>query len=180
METPTNPNDPPAPRKARSKYVKPSNDDLEKRVEFTLYLISRRIYKHQIIDQLKRKYDVTPRTCETYISRAREKIQENSGRTREEHRVDSIAFYESIVAAPDTTMHQKMAAQEKLDWIFGTGHQFKQDDDDEKKKNSGGQRLAIVKEVVTDRATADADDRAYDDPPGGEGPGEDSGGSHDG
>ena len=122
---------------------------MEQRIEFTSYLLSRRLYKSDIKKQLARRYNLGSRACEDYISRARAKLVENSQRPREEHRIDSISFYESILRAPDTDMRYKMAAQEKLDWIFGTGHQFKEDE--EKGGMTGDQRILIVKEVITSR-----------------------------
>ena len=126
-----------------------TQEELEQRIEFTSYLLSRRLYKSDIKKQLARRYNLGSRACEDYISRARAKLVENSQRPREEHRIDSISFYESILRAPDTDMRYKMAAQEKLDWIFGTGHQFKEDE--EKDNGTGEQRILIVKEVITSR-----------------------------
>lgn len=126
-----------------------TQEELEQRIEFTSYLLSRRLYKSDIKKQLARRYNLGSRACEDYISRARAKLVENSQRPREEHRIDSISFYESILRAPDTDMRYKMAAQEKLDWIFGTGHQFKEDE--EKGGMTGDQRILIVKEVITSR-----------------------------
>ena len=66
-----------------------------------------------------RKYSVSSRTCETYLAEAKRRMVDRSGRSRDEHRMDSLAFYESIVSGPESDIRDKMNAQTRIDWLLG-------------------------------------------------------------
>ena len=99
--------------------AKSDPDELEARYEFTGFLLSRRLYKSDIKRNLMRKYSVSSRTCETYLAEAKRRMVDRSGRSRDEHRMDSLAFYESIVSGPESDIRDKMNAQTRIDWLLG-------------------------------------------------------------
>jgi hypothetical protein len=99
--------------------AKPTKEDIEARIEYTLFLLSRRLYKSDIKRMLIRKYSIGARTCENYLSRAREILIKGTGQTKEEHRVASLNFYESIIAGPDSTLRDRIYANERLDKLLG-------------------------------------------------------------
>lgn len=98
---------------------KPTREEIEARIEYTLFLLSRRLYKSDIKKMLIRKYHVVARTCEVYLSRARAILIKGTGKTKEEHRVASLNFYESIIAGPDSTLRDRIYANERLDRLLG-------------------------------------------------------------
>jgi len=102
--------------KEKSKATK---EELDERVEYTYFLLCRRLYKGDIKKLLKRKYSIGARTCENYISRAREILLKDTGKTRDQNRTDSLLFYESILAGPDSHLRDRIYAQERLDKLLG-------------------------------------------------------------
>lgn len=97
----------------------PTDEEIEERIEYTLLLLNRRLLKSEIKKLLKDKYDVVPRTCEVYLSRARERIVKLSGRTKQEHLDSALNWYESVVQGDDAKMADKLAAHDKLDRLLG-------------------------------------------------------------
>ena len=73
----------------------------------------------QIRQWLKGEFQVTTRTCDRYLSRARREIAEAIGRTETDLRTESMAFYEGVRADPTATVWQKLKAQEQLDSLMG-------------------------------------------------------------
>lgn len=109
-------------RPARKKPSRPDRDQLQERIEFTFFLLCRRLYKGDIKRILAKKYSVCPRTCEDYIARARATLLTESGKTQEEHRLESLRFYESIIAGDglgESTLRDRLHAQERIDKLFG-------------------------------------------------------------
>lgn len=105
--------------KPRKKPVKPTREEIQDRVEFTVFLLCRRLYKCDIKRILKKKYSVAARTCEEYLARARAVLVKESGKTQETHRIESLRFYESVIAGDGTTMRDRLHAQERIDKLLG-------------------------------------------------------------
>jgi len=106
-------------RPSKKKPVKPSAEELRDRVEFTVFLLSRRLYKCDIKRILKKRYNVEFRACEDYLARARKILLEDTGRTREQHRIESLRLYESIVAGDGSSVRDILHAQERIDKLLG-------------------------------------------------------------
>ena len=101
---------------------RPTRQEIEERVEYTVFLLCRRLSKGVIKGVLKRRFGVKARTCESYLARARGLIQQLQEKTNGECRLESVRFWESIVSGADATMRDRMHAQEMLDWINGLRH----------------------------------------------------------
>lgn len=98
---------------------RPDSDETQSRVEYTAFLLARRIYKSDIKRLLMRKYNIKARMCEIYISKAKELLIQDSGQTREQHRLQSLRFYESVLGGPDAELRDRMWAQERIDRLLG-------------------------------------------------------------
>lgn len=87
-------------------------------MDFAILLLNRRQPKHAIKAAINAKFfagnEVSARTIESYLSRAREQIAELAGKSRDEHRTDALLFYESVIVGPDADLKERMAAQEGL------------------------------------------------------------------
>lgn len=98
--------------------AKPTQAELEERIEFTAKLLAARYFKGDIKRALVARYSVDARTCERYLSRARELLIEWSGKSKDEHRNDALAFYESIIRS-DASPADRMTAQGRIDKLLG-------------------------------------------------------------
>lgn len=106
-------------KKERKPYVKPTVEEYEQRVAYAEFLLCRRIYKCDIKRLMKKKFNVTARAVEDYLSRAKAKLRDRSGKTRAEHQIDSLQFYESVLNGPDSTLRDRMDAQSRIDRLMG-------------------------------------------------------------
>lgn len=95
-----------------------SNEEFAQRIEFAALLLGRDVPSSQAKQQLVAKYSVTVRMAEIYIAQARDLLVEWSGRTREEHFLESVSFWKSVVQAPGSSMADRMRAREKLDELY--------------------------------------------------------------
>lgn len=138
---------------------KPDKIELESRYEYTVFLISRRLYKSDIKRALMRKYNISARTCENYMAEARRRMVDASGRSRDDHRLDSLKFYESIIAGPDGDLRDKIYAQSRIDWLLGLEAPVRHEHDH---NLTGDFVLNIVEKVVEPNVAPRIDQRTKD------------------
>ena len=81
--------------------------------------LSRRMKKGVIKEILRKRFDVSTRTTERILARARANIVEASGKPRESHREDAYAFYSSVISDPSAAVRTKLIAQERIDKLLG-------------------------------------------------------------
>lgn len=138
----------------RKKGEKPTREEYNHRVEIATQLLSRRVIKGDIKRIMMGKFGVSARSIEDYLSRAREVLKSRLEVAPNDNTISSLAFYESIVVGTDTTMQQKMSAQDKIDWVLGVGPQFTRGGSrsiGEDGQLIDEQRVYIVREVVEHR-----------------------------
>lgn len=100
--------------------LKPTNEQLQERIETTIECIGLRLHKSQIKKVLRDKYgDMSGRTVEAYLSRAREQMHSNCRAHVAEHTNKALSFYESVLRNPKATMRDKLQAQERIDILLG-------------------------------------------------------------
>src|SRR5262249_29090926 len=124
MEAPSVPKKTPVPHKDRQH---PDREEMRSRVDFACHLLARRLYKSDMIRLMKRRFSITARTCERYLSRARKvraaERAKRKGMTPEQlqetHRADSEDFWEAVIRGADASLRDRMHAQEMLDWLRG-------------------------------------------------------------
>jgi hypothetical protein len=90
----------------------------QKRISIVKKMIAMRMHKHEIKDTLKQLHNVQWRHAETIIARAHKELALEAGKTQDEHRVDSYAFYVSALRDPQLPMQIKLMVQERIDKLF--------------------------------------------------------------
>lgn len=97
-----------------------SAEDLGERIEYVASLLGGGLLKSEVKDAIRQRYgdDLSARTLETYVSRARELVVKWTGQTKDEHVVEAVAFYRSVLASPTAKMREKLIARERLDLLL--------------------------------------------------------------
>jgi hypothetical protein len=111
--------EPKAPRGQPGNSGRPSREEWEERVDYTLSLLNRRLPKSEIKKQLAEKFGAAARSCERYMQAARQQIVAASGKPKAEHKLESLWFYESVVADQTATLQIRLAAQNSIDKLLG-------------------------------------------------------------
>jgi hypothetical protein len=91
----------------------------EDAIDLAQYCLGRRWDKGKIKIVLKEKFDLSARSCERVLSRARERIVLATSQDRREHRQDAFGFYLSVIRDAGATTREKLLAQERIDKLFG-------------------------------------------------------------
>lgn len=97
---------------------RPTKEEIEEREDFAFELLSRALLKSQIKTLFIKKYACTARTFEKYLSRARARMIELSGKDKAEHIQDAIAFYTSAMRNGEATVREKILARQALDALL--------------------------------------------------------------
>ena len=82
-------------------------------------MLDERAYDHQIFAAMKEKYDISRRTAQRYLSRARDERILRTQKPAEEHRVDAYEFYLSVTRDKNATAGEKVRAQNSIDKLLG-------------------------------------------------------------
>lgn len=101
---------------------KSTKREMEERVEFVIALVSRRLPKSVIKASCRKQFNdptLSARQIERYIAEARAEIIKWTGKSKEEHRTESLAFYLSVIQSPTSTNADRMLAQSRIDQIIG-------------------------------------------------------------
>lgn len=146
--------------------AKPDPVELESRYEYTAFLLSRRLYKSDIKRSLMRKYNVSVRTCENYLAEAKRRMVSDTGRSRDDHRLDSLRFYESVLAGPDGDLRDRMHAQSRIDWLLGLEAPQRHEHD---VNVSGDLMVNLVEQVVESKDESKVGHKSPEDAPRPEG-----------
>lgn len=100
------------------RFKKPTRAELEDRYIRTAALLAQGNTKGAVKSALIKAYDISARTCETYLARARELLLAETGKPAGEHRAESLAFYQTIKADPNASTIAKLKAQERIDKLL--------------------------------------------------------------
>lgn len=95
------------------------DDELEERVELTYRLLADGLRKSEIKLALKEQYQISARTAENYLARARERQLLELREERESHRASALAFYKRVVSDPNAKISDKLQAQKRIDQLLG-------------------------------------------------------------
>lgn len=87
-------------------------------IDFVAMLLKRRARKSHIKRRVNEEFfkdnPVGARTIENYIARARILLIEISGKSKQDHRIDAILVYDSVITDPAATTAERLKAQEGL------------------------------------------------------------------
>lgn len=89
-------------------------EEIEVRVSVTIALMQKGWRKSKIKRRLIEMFGVSARTCESYLSRAREEMRNETGRSRSEHIEDMYAVLTGIISDPDTTNLERIRAVREI------------------------------------------------------------------
>lgn len=109
----------PKKRKPRKKLQSTTRLKREKILSTVTRMLNAGIYPGDIKRVVSKDNELSPRTIEGYLRRAREAKLAETGKPVEEHRSDSFAFYRSVVADPKATARDKIRAQQSIDRLLG-------------------------------------------------------------
>lgn len=90
-----------------------------KRIAVVKKMLATMMHKHEIKDVLRQLHGINWRQSETYITRAREELALEAGKSVDEHRVDSYAFYMMAMRDPSIPVMAKAYIRERIDRLFG-------------------------------------------------------------
>lgn len=100
-------------------HVKPSKEEKAKQQQYVYELLQKGVLAGEVKRLVSSSSGCSPRTVEAYISRARAKMREESGRDDDEHRSDAFHFYNSILTDKDASHRDKIRARERIDKLLG-------------------------------------------------------------
>lgn len=102
-----------------------SAKEVDSIIDLVVHLLNRRQPKSKITREISKALGlpdgelVTTNTTQSYVCRARERILESASKTKDETKTEALRFYESVVNGPDSTVKEKIAAQERIDKLIG-------------------------------------------------------------
>jgi hypothetical protein len=101
-------------------FNKPTRKSHLERVRLVADMLARGYRKLDIKLLVKKKFGVTARTVENYLSHARRMLMEELGTTRHEQRAKSLDFYKSILKdTSNANTKERLQAQQRIDKILG-------------------------------------------------------------
>lgn len=106
-----------------------------------------------IVHKVAKKYDLSRRMAEIYISHARAAIIRDTEKPKEEHIADSLATYKAVKRHPDSTPRDIISAQKAIDELLGLEKQktFRVQED---KTIEATLRIETVRDEVLERIAA--------------------------
>ncbi len=93
--------------------------ELEQRVEYTAMMLIDGRRKAEIKRFFKNQYGLSSRQIERYLRLARNRLVEETEKTRRELISESWGFYMRILHDPNATLNEKMQARSKADDLMG-------------------------------------------------------------
>ena len=99
----------------RKPYKKPTNIEVEQRIEAAYLLLAQRRVITQIHAIFAKEYGLDWHTTNRYLSRARDRMLKESGSTKAEQRQNSFHTYLSVIRDPRSKSSDKIQAQRSID-----------------------------------------------------------------
>jgi hypothetical protein len=114
------PSKPPRIKKGHKKpSFKPNADEVERRITAVELLLSRGARKHEIHTAMAKEFGIHSRTADEYTARARARLMTRLNKSKDQHRCESLAFYESMMRAADAKPGDKIRACQRKDELLG-------------------------------------------------------------
>lgn len=112
----------PKPARPRQRWRgRPTDAVLDQRVGEAITVLSERptIHRCQIHEMFCDRWDVHWKTVDRIVDRARKRMMERLGRSKEIFRCESLAFYEAMTKNPEATVAEKIHARKRIDDLMG-------------------------------------------------------------
>jgi hypothetical protein len=99
---------------------RPTLEQRAEKEDFMYHLLSVCLLKSQIKSAFRERYPGTSsRTLERYLAAARKRLLAADGKTVEERRAESRAFYEAILRNESAAPRDRLYARERIDRLYG-------------------------------------------------------------
>lgn len=99
--------------------MRPTREEHDQRIELCCRLIGAGLYDSQIKKMVAKQFDLSPRSVEKYLRRARGILLDRRNRDRATHQAESMAFYEAIMQKPGVKDRDKLFARRRVDKLLG-------------------------------------------------------------
>lgn len=107
-------------RKVPRARTKPTQDEIEERTEFVMELEAQYMHEGQIKRMFREKYGYASHvTINDYRLRARARFKQSANVKPSDVSERALAFYQSVIRDPCSTVTERIKAQERMDKIFG-------------------------------------------------------------
>lgn len=103
-------------KKTRQKLTKDQRMQL---IDVIKKLMSVGTYTYDIKIVISKKYGLSQRSVERYITRARKEMVDYFKKPVEQFRAESYCFYRSVLKDPRSTQGERLRARERLDKLLG-------------------------------------------------------------
>jgi hypothetical protein len=104
----------------RKPFNKAAAEVMEDRVtEVEAMLRAGPVLRGQLIRHIRTQFNVEYRMASEYIARARDRLILAVRRCKEDHRADSLSFYEGMIVSNTTSAREKLSARERIDKLLG-------------------------------------------------------------
>ena len=103
--------------------IRPPDSDIEERLDITLAMMKSMWPVWRICDALQVQFDITRHAAKDDVSRARAKMREEDGTSRQEKRAKGSAFLEDIMANIGTQVREKILAFRQYSKLHGLDEQ---------------------------------------------------------
>ena len=104
---------PPQPR------VRTSPQRSEQIVRLIKKMIGRGSFISEIKTAIAEEFQLSRRSVERYLTRARREMLDEVEQNLEHHRADSLFFYRSVIDSPKSTERDRLRARERIDRLLG-------------------------------------------------------------
>jgi hypothetical protein len=101
-------------------FAKSTEEEVEQRIQYVEELLrTGPILKHKLKDKIKKKFKVDWRQANEYIASARARLLLHVQKLKEEHRADSIAWWEGNLLDKKYSNQEKQTARKQIDDLLG-------------------------------------------------------------
>ena len=97
---------------------RPTKQERRDRLEMACKLLSQRLTNGEAKRVMSRHYNMSPRSVERYLRRARMLLLHATQKSASEHRADAYSFYNSSVGNPKLPLRERIRSQEQIVKLF--------------------------------------------------------------
>ena len=111
---------PPIIRKGTTRaYVQPTDLEIQQRIDTAYVLLAKRVTRSQVHAIFEKQFHVTFRTADAYLRRAKMRMLEEAGKSRQEQRSDSLNTYLAVIRDLNARHGDIISAQRCVDDLLG-------------------------------------------------------------
>ena len=85
------------PLTGRGRGRRPTRQEHRERVIYAVELLACRAYRSEVVALMRRRFGICSKTCDRYLSKARDLMRRQAAGSVERHRRNSVAFWISVI-----------------------------------------------------------------------------------